>query len=64
MAGVGVDLGRSAITDPLTAVLGVGALVASSRRKASSVALLAAGAVVGLVHALVSASAHAERPRH
>lgn len=53
MAGVGVDLGRSAITDWLTALLAGGAFMALSRRKGSSVALLAIGGVIGLLHALV-----------
>ena len=53
MAGVSVELGRSALVDPLTVVLAIVALLALVRGKASSVSLLAAAAVIGLVHALV-----------
>jgi chromate transporter len=53
MAGVTVDLGRAAIGDVLTAVLAAGALAALLRWRPNPVWLVAAGAVVGVVHALV-----------
>jgi chromate transporter len=53
MAGVTVDLGRRALVDPLTVVIAVAALVLLERRDVPSVALLAGGAVIGVVHALV-----------
>ncbi len=53
MAGVSLDLGRSAIVDPLTAVIAVAAFAVLARYKGASVALLAVGGMVGLVHALV-----------
>ncbi len=53
MAGVGIDLGRSAIVDPLTGALAAAALAVLVWRKANTVTVLAAGAIIGLVHALV-----------
>ncbi len=53
MVGVGIDLGRSAIVDPLTGALAAAALAVLVRGKANTVTVLAAGAIIGLVHALV-----------
>jgi chromate transporter len=51
MAAVTVELGRTAIDDAVTALLALAALVALARYRVSSVALIAAGAAVGVVHA-------------
>jgi chromate transporter len=53
MAGVTVDLGRSAVVDVLTAVLAAAAFVVMWRWRPNFVWLIAAGAAVGVVHALV-----------
>ncbi len=53
MAGVTVDLGRTAITDALTAVLAVAALVVLLRWRPNAVWLIAGGAAVGVAHALL-----------
>jgi chromate transporter len=53
MASVTVDLGHTAIDDALTALLAVVALVALVRYRVNAIALIAAGAAVGVVHALV-----------
>jgi chromate transporter len=52
MAGVTVDLGRAAITDPLTAVVAVVALVVVLRWRPNALWLVLAGAVIGVAHAL------------
>jgi chromate transporter len=51
MAGVTVDLARTALTDVLTAVVGIIATVVLLRWKPSSMWLVAAGAAIGVVHA-------------
>jgi chromate transporter len=51
MAAVTVELGRTAIDDAVTALLALAALVALVRYRVSSVALISAGAAVGVVHA-------------
>jgi chromate transporter len=53
MIGVTIDLGRAGIEDALTALITLAALVALVRFKAPSVALIGAGAVVGIVHAVL-----------
>ena len=53
MAGVSVDLARSALPDALTIVVAAVALLALTRRRANAVVLIGAGAVVGLAHALL-----------
>jgi chromate transporter len=53
MAGVSVDLARSALPDALTIVVAAIALLALTRRRANAVVLIGAGAVVGLAHALL-----------
>jgi chromate transporter len=53
MAAVTVELADAAIDDVLTALLAIGALVALVRFKLPSVALLAAGAAIGILHALL-----------
>jgi chromate transporter len=53
MAGVTVDLGRGAITDPLTSLLAVTSLAALMRWRPNGMWLAAAGAAVGLAHALL-----------
>ena len=50
MAGVTIDLGRTAITDPLTAVIAVGALLAMLRLRPSPLWLVLVGATVGVAH--------------
>jgi chromate transporter len=50
MAGVSWDLARTAIRDPLTAAIAVAALVALVAVKINYAWLIAAGAVIGLVH--------------
>jgi chromate transporter len=52
MAGVTVDLGRAAITDPLTAVIAVVALGVVLRWRPNALWLVLAGVVVGIAHAL------------
>jgi chromate transporter len=52
MAGVTVDLGRAAITDPLTAVVAVVALGVVLRWRPNALWLVLAGAVIGIAHAL------------
>ena len=53
MAGVAVDLGRTAIRDPLTALIGVAALGVLIRWKLNAVWIVLAGAAVGIAHALL-----------
>lgn len=53
MAGVTVDLGRTAIVDPFTGVLAGAALVVMLRWRPNAVWLVAGGAAVGVAHALV-----------
>jgi chromate transporter len=53
MAGVTVDLGRPAITDPLTAALAIAALVILLRWKPNGIWLVLAGAAIGTAHALL-----------
>jgi len=50
MAGVTVDLGRAAITDPLTALVAVVALGVVLRWRPNPVWLVLAGAVIGIAH--------------
>jgi chromate transporter len=52
MAGVTVDLGRTAIADPLTAVVAVVSLLVVLRWRPNTAWLVLAGAAIGLVHAL------------
>jgi chromate transporter len=52
MAGVTIDLGRTAITDPLTAVVAVAALVVVLRWRPNALWLVLAGSVIGIAHAL------------
>jgi chromate transporter len=52
MAGVTVDLGRTAITDPLTAALAVTALLVMLRWRPNPLWLVLGGAAVGVAHAL------------
>jgi len=52
MAGVTVDLGRAAITDPLTAVVAVVALLVVLRWRPNTAWLVLAGAAIGIAHAL------------
>jgi chromate transporter len=52
MAGVTVDLGRTAITDPLTAALAVTALLVMLRWRPNPLWLVLGGATVGVAHAL------------
>jgi chromate transporter len=53
MAGVTWDLGATAVVDWLTALLAAGAFVVMVWRRPNFVWLLAAGAVVGVVHTVV-----------
>lgn len=53
MAGVTWDLGATAIVDPLTTLLAVGAFVVMVRWRPNFAWVLAVGAAVGVVHALV-----------
>jgi chromate transporter len=53
MAGVTADLTRTAITDPLTALIGLAALAALLRWRPNALWVLAVGAVVGAVHGLL-----------
>jgi len=50
MAGVTIDLGRTAITDPLTAVIAAAALLAMLRLRPSPLWLVLVGAAVGVAH--------------
>jgi len=50
MAGVTIDLGRTAITDPLTAVIAAAALLAMLRLRPSPLWLVLVGATVGVAH--------------
>jgi chromate transporter len=52
--GVAVQLGRVALVDPLTVLLGVVALAVLWRLKLNSAWLILAGAVVGLAHAALT----------
>jgi chromate transporter len=52
MAGVTVDLGRAAITDPLTALIAAAALLALLRWRPNPLWLVLAGATVGVAHAI------------
>jgi chromate transporter len=52
MAGVTVDLGRAAITDPLTAVVAVVALLVVLRLRPNTLWLVLAGAAIGTAHTL------------
>jgi chromate transporter len=54
MAGVTVDLGRTAITDPLTFVLAGTALIVLLRWRPNAVWLVAAGSAVGIAHHLIT----------
>ena len=53
MAAVTIDLGRTAIVDPLTTILAIAALAILIRWRPNAVLLLAVGAAIGVVHALV-----------
>jgi chromate transporter len=53
MLGVGVDLGRAAITDALTAALAVVTLLVVVRWHPNTLWLILAGAAVGVAHALL-----------
>lgn len=53
MAGVTIDLGRTAITDALTGVLAVLALGVLWRWRPNAVWLVIAGAAIGIAHALL-----------
>jgi chromate transporter len=52
MAGVTVDLGRAAITDPLTALVAVVALGVVLRWHPNALWLVLAGALIGIAHTL------------
>jgi chromate transporter len=52
MAGVTVDLGRAAITDPLTAVVAVVAMGVVLRWRPNALWLVLAGAAIGIAHTL------------
>jgi chromate transporter len=53
MTGVAVDLARTAITDPLTAILAAAALAVLLRWKLNGIWLVLAGAAIGVAHALL-----------
>ncbi|MHB1931343.1 MAG: chromate efflux transporter, partial [Acidimicrobiales bacterium] len=53
MAGVTIDLGRAAVTDPLTIGLALTAAAVLLRWRPNAFWLVAGGAAVGVVHALV-----------
>jgi chromate transporter len=53
MAGVSVDLGRTAITDPLTAAIALVALLVMLRWRPNTAWLVLVGAVIGIAHTLV-----------
>jgi chromate transporter len=52
MAGVAIDLGRTAITDPLTAAIAVATLLVLLRWRPNPLWLVLAGAAVGVAHGL------------
>jgi hypothetical protein len=52
MAGVTIDLGHAAITDPLTAAVAVAALGVVLRWRPNALWLVVAGAVTGIAHIL------------
>ncbi len=52
MAGVTIDLGRAAITDPLTAGIAVAALLVVLRWRPNTLWLVLAGAAIGIAHTL------------
>ncbi|MCX6399707.1 MAG: chromate efflux transporter [Propionibacteriales bacterium] len=54
MAGVSLQLGRAGLVDPLTIALTVGTLVLLWRTKVNSVWFIAAGALVGIAHVLLT----------
>jgi chromate transporter len=54
MAGVTFDLGRRAVTDPLTALLAVGATAVLLRWRPNAIWMVAAGAAEGLAHGLLT----------
>jgi chromate transporter len=53
MAGVTLDLGRHAITDPLTALLAAAALAVLLRWRPNAMLLIGAGAAIGLLHGVL-----------
>jgi chromate transporter len=53
MAGVTVDLGRAAVSDVLTAALALAALAVLLRWRPNAAWLVAAGAAIGIMHALL-----------
>jgi chromate transporter len=53
MAGVTVDIGRSAIIDPLTAVLAAAALIVLLRWRPNALWLVLPAAVIGIAHSLL-----------
>jgi chromate transporter len=52
MAGVAIDLGRTAITDPLTAVIALATLLVQMRWRPNPLWPVLAGAAVGVAHGL------------
>jgi chromate transporter len=54
MAGVTFDLARTAITDPLTMIIGIAALAALLRWRPNAIWLVAAGTCIGLAHAAIT----------
>jgi len=54
MAGVTIDLGRTAVRDPLTAVIGLAALAVAAYWKPNAAWLVAAGAAGGIAHHLLA----------
>jgi chromate transporter len=54
MTGVSWQLGRTAIIGPLTAAISAVTLVLLWRTKLNSAWLIAAGALIGLAHALLT----------
>jgi chromate transporter len=52
IAGVTVDLGRAAITDPLTAAIAITALLVVLRWRPNTLWLVLAGAAIGIAHTL------------
>jgi chromate transporter len=52
MAGVTLDLGRAAITDPLTAAIAITALLVVLRWRPNTLWLVLAGAAIGIAHTL------------
>lgn len=53
MAGVSYQLGRTAIIDPLTAVIAVVTLVLLWKTRLNNAWFIAGGAAVGIAHALL-----------